>query len=125
MPRRIFHVPGVPDPVSPIPHAVVAGGTCHISGQLSTDDSGYVPGTAEEEADRAMGHILAIAKAAGFAREEIVYVDLAFADLDDLPAVNASYARHFPDAPARTIFEAKRLPYGARIKVQAVAQKDG
>ena len=59
MPRRIFHVPSVPDPVSPIPHAVVAGGTCHISGQLSTDDSGYVPGTAEEEADRAMGHILA------------------------------------------------------------------
>ena len=124
MPHRIFHVAGVPDPVSPIPHAVVAGGTCHISGQLSTDSSGYVPGTAAEEADRAMGHILAIADAAGFAREEIVYIDLAFADLDDLPEVNTAYARHFPDAPARTVYEAKRLPYGARIKVQAVAQKD-
>ena len=54
------------------------------------------PGTAAQEADRAIGHTFAIAEAAGFARDDIVYIDLAFADL---PEVNESYARHFPNAP--------------------------
>lgn len=127
MPRFLTDVPGVPTAASPISHAVISGNHCWISGQLSVDAEGrYVPGTTRDEAARAFDLVFRIADAAGFSRADIVYVDLAFFDLADLPAVNALYAELFPEGhrPARTIYQAAQLPYGARIKVQAVAARD-
>jgi len=51
--------------------------------------------------------------------------DLAFLDLADVKAVNGLYAELFPEGqrPARTIYQAARLPFGGRIKVQAVAAR--
>ncbi|MCA0977225.1 RidA family protein [Qipengyuania flava] len=122
--RYIVDVPGVPKSPSPISNAVVVGKTCHISGQLAVYDDGYRRGSAREEAARAFELVFAIAREAGFASDEIVYVDIAFADLDDLPEVNALYAELFAHPPARTIYEAARLPFGAKVKVQAIAMKD-
>lgn len=126
MPRTfITAVPGVPASPSPISNAVVVGNTCHISGQLAVYEDGYRPGTAEEEAERAFDLVFNVADAAGFTSDEIVYVDIAFADIErDLAAVNAVCARLFSPHPARTIYEAAKLPFGAKIKVQAIAMKD-
>ena len=121
--RFITDVPGVPASPSPISNAVVVGDTCHISGQLAVHDDGYRPGTAREEAERAFELVFLIAEAAGFGREDIVYVDLAFADLDDLSEVNALYGELFDPRPARTVYQAARLPFGAKVKVQAVAMR--
>lgn len=106
--------------------AVVVGNTCWISGQLSVGPSGYIPGTAREEAEIAFGHVFWIAEAAGFCRTDIVYVDLAFSDLDDLQEVNDLYASLFEKGrrPARTVYQAARLPFGGKIKVQAIAVKE-
>ncbi len=61
---------------------------------------------------------------AGFSKDDIVYVDLAFSNLDDIGEVNEVYGRLFPiNRPARTIYEAAKLPFGAKVKVQAVAMK--
>ncbi len=118
----IADVPGVPPSPSPISNAVVAGDTCHISGQLAVYDDGYRPGTATEECERAFALVFLIAEHAGFAKDDIAYVDLAFSNLDDISEVNEVYGRLFPiNRPARTIYEAAKLPFGAKIKVQAVA----
>ena len=123
--RYIVEVEGVPPSPSPISNAVVVGNMCWISSQLSVGPNGYIPGTAREEAEIAFGHIFRIAEAAGFDRTEIVYVDLAFSDLNDLKQVNSLYETLFyPNRrPARTVYEAARLPFGGKIKVQAVAAK--
>jgi 2-iminobutanoate/2-iminopropanoate deaminase len=124
--RYIVDVEGVPQSPSPISNAVVVGNQCWISGQLSVGDDGtYVPGTASEEAARAFAHVFRIAKAAGFKRSDIVYVDLAFIDLADVTEVNGLYRELFPEGqrPARTIYQAAKLPFGGRIKVQAVAAR--
>ena len=124
--RYIDAVDGVPDSPSPISHAVVVGDHCWISGQLSVDEDGrFVPGSAREEAERAFGHVFRIADAAGFARSDIVYVDIAFLDLGDVGEVNALFGEYFPKGrrPARTIYQAARLPFDGRIKVQAVAAR--
>ena len=125
MPHRfIVSGPDLPPAPSPISQAVVAGTHCYISGQLAVDESGvFRPGTAREEAARAFGNVFAAAAAAGFAIEEIAYVDIAFIDLVDVSEVNALYAELFPEGrrPARTIYQAAALPYGGRVKVQAVA----
>ena len=123
--KYIVDVPGVPSSPSPISNAVVSGDTCHISGQLAVYDDGYHQDTAKREALRAFELVFLIAKEAGFTKRDIVYVDIAFANLDrDIAAVNEVYAALFEDWPARTIYEAKKLPFGAKVKVQAIAMRD-
>jgi 2-iminobutanoate/2-iminopropanoate deaminase len=124
--RYIVNVDGVPPSPSPISNAVVVGNQCWISGQLSVgDDGAYAPGTTREEAERAFAHVFRIVEAAGFMRSDIVYVDLAFIDLADVKEVNALFASLFPEGqrPARTIYQAAKLPFGGRIKVQAIAAR--
>ncbi|WP_299485961.1 RidA family protein [Acaryochloris sp. IP29b_bin.137] len=122
--RFIVSVPGVPASPSPISNAVVVGNTCHISGQLAVYEDGYRAGTAREEAERAFELVFLIALEASFSKEGIVYVDLAFSDLDELPEVNQLYEELFSNRPARTIYEVAKLPFGAKVKVQAIAMKD-
>lgn len=124
--KHIVNVEGVPASPSPISNAVVVGKHCWISGQLSVGPDGYIPGTAREEAEIAFAHVFRIVEAAGFSRDDIVYVDLAFSDLDDLKEVNALYGELFAPGhrPARTVYEAARLPFGGKIKVQAVAAQE-
>ncbi len=125
--RYIVAVEGVPPSPSPISNAVVVASQCWISGQLSVgDDGAYLPGSAREEAERAFASVFRIAEAAGFARDDIVYVDIAFADLADVKEVNGLYAELFAEGrrPARTIYQAAKLPFGGKVKVQAVAARE-
>ena len=128
MPHRfIAEAPGLPQAPSPISQAVVAGRHCWVSGQLAVDGTGaFRSGSAREEASLAFENVLAALAAAGFGRHEIVFVDVAFIDLADVPAVNALWAELFPEGrrPARTIHQAAALPYGGRVKVQAVAIRE-
>ncbi len=120
----ITDVPGVPASPSPISNAVVVGNTCHISGQLAVYDEGYRPGSASEEAGRAFDLVFKVADAAGFNTNDIVYVDIAFSDIErDLAEVNEVCRNRFSQFPARTVYEAARLPFGAKIKIQAIAMK--
>ncbi|MFT3966676.1 MAG: RidA family protein [Sphingobium sp.] len=122
--RFIVDVPGVPSSPSPISNAVVCGGTCYISGQLAVYDDGYRPGTAREEAQRAFDLVFLIARASGFDRGDIAFVDIAFQDMKrDLPEVNALFGELFDPYPARTIYQAAALPFGAKVKVQAIAHR--
>ncbi|MFK7938030.1 MAG: RidA family protein [Roseovarius sp.] len=121
----ITDVPGVPASPSPISNAVVVNGTCHISGQLSVYDDGYRAASARDEANRAFDLIFKVAEAAGFEPGDIVYVDIAFCDISrDLSAVNDVCRERFSNVPARTVYEASKLPFDAKIKVQAIAMKD-
>ena len=118
--RFITQGEGLPQWSSPISHAVVVNNLCYISGQLSVDMSGqYVSGTAREEAERAFKNFLAVVKAAGFSKDEVVFVDVAFINLTDVTEVNALFAELFPEGqrPARTIYQAAALPFGGKIKV--------
>ena len=70
---------GLPQCDNPISHAVVVNNMCFISGQLSVSvDGNYILGTIEEETQRAFDNVFAAAKASGFDRSEIVYIDIAF-----------------------------------------------
>ena len=124
--RHIVEVDNVPASPSPISNAVVVGNHRWISGQLSVVSNGaYAHGTAREEAERAFANVFRIAEVAGFARTDIVCVDLAFIDLADVTEVNVLYGELFlvGQRPARTIYQAAKLPFGGKVKVQAVAAR--
>ena len=125
--RHVATGPGLAPAPAPISQAVVAGDQCWVSGQLAVDETGtFRPGTAREEAGLAFRNVFAALAAAGFAPTDIVYVDVAFIDLADVPEVNALWAELFAEGrgPARTVYQAAALPYGGRVKVQAVAVRE-
>ena len=125
--RFITQGPGLPRWSNPISHAVVVGKTCYVSGQLSVNEAGeYVTGSCREEAERAFGNFFAALDAAGFSKDDVVFIDIAFADLSQLGEVNDLFIDLFPEGkrPARTIYEAAALPFGGKVKVTGTAVKD-
>lgn len=118
---------GLPRWPNPISHAVVVDNMCFVSGQLSVSQDGeYVEGTPLDEGRRAFGNFFAALKAAGFTKEEVVFIDIAFDDLGDQSDINALFTELFPDPkrrPARTIYQAEKLPFGGKIKVTGTAVK--
>ena len=125
--RFIIKGEGLPQWDAPINHAVVVNNICYVSGQLSVDNSGkYILGTILEAAECAFGNFFAAITAAGFTLQEVVFVDLAFIDLQDVSIVNQLFFSYFASErkPARTIYQAAALPFGGKIKVTGVAVKD-
>lgn len=122
--RRISSGPGLPAGF-PFSLASEANGTLYISGMPALDADGkLVPGTFEEEADRAWANVTAIAAAGGCATGDLLYVQVLLGDISNYGDVNTWWRRQFPDpatAPARLTFQAGALPFGAKIEFQAVA----
>ena len=118
--------PGLPTGF-PFSLAAEAHGVCFISGMPALDPQGvFQAGSFDEEASLAWHNVVAIASAAGFSLEDIVYVQCVLADIDDYANINAWWRRQFPDvstAPARLTFQAGALPFGAKIEIQAVAAR--
>jgi 2-iminobutanoate/2-iminopropanoate deaminase len=117
---------GLPNWANPISHAVAVNNMCYVSGQLSVNAEGqYIKASALEEAKLAFANFFAALKAADFEKEDVVFVDIAFENLTDLPEINTLFIELFPDnKPARTIYQAAALPFGGKIKVLGTAVKD-
>ena len=122
--RRISSGPGLPAGF-PFSLASEANGILFISGMPALDADGkFVPGTFEDEANRAWANIVAIAAASGYSPGNFLYVQVLLGDIANYGDINDWWRRQFPDpatAPARLTFQAGALPFGAKIELQAVA----
>jgi 2-iminobutanoate/2-iminopropanoate deaminase len=125
--RRISSGHGLPAGF-PFSLASEANGTLYISGMPALDPDGkFVPGTFEEEADRAWANVVAIAAAGGYSADDLLYVQVLLGDIGNYGDINDWWRRQFPDAaraPARLTFQAGALPFGAKIELQAVAARE-
>lgn len=125
--KYIVEGEGLPKWSNPISHAVVVNNMCFVSGQLAVNSDGiYERGTIQSETDLAFSNFFAALMNAGFDKDDIVFVDIAFDDLKDLPIVNMIFMKLFPEdkRPARTIYQAEALPFGGKIKITGTAVKD-
>jgi 2-iminobutanoate/2-iminopropanoate deaminase len=124
--RRISSGPGLPAGF-PFSLATEENGTLYISGMPALDlDGNFVPGTFAEQADRAWANVIAIAAAAGYSPDDLLYVQVLLGAIGDYTDINGWWRRQFPDpakAPARLTFQAGALPFGAKIELQAVAAR--
>jgi 2-iminobutanoate/2-iminopropanoate deaminase len=118
---------GLPNWSNPISHAVVVNNMCFISGQLSVNVEGkYISQTILEEGKLAFSNFFSALKNADFKKDDIVFIDIAFDNLKDLPEINKLYMDLFPEnkRPARTIYQAEALPFGGKIKITGTAIKE-
>jgi 2-iminobutanoate/2-iminopropanoate deaminase len=124
--KRVSSGPGLPAGF-PFSLASEANGILFISGMPALDAAGkFMPGTFEEEADRAWANIAAIAAAGGYSADDLLYVQVVLGDIGNYGDINDWWRKRFPDparAPARLTYQAGALPFGAKIEFQAVAAR--
>jgi 2-iminobutanoate/2-iminopropanoate deaminase len=122
--KRVSSGPGLPAGF-PFSLASEANGILFISGMPALDAAGkFMPGTFEEESDRAWANIAAIAEAGGYSADDLLYVQVVLGDIRNYGDINDWWRKRFPDparAPARLTYQAGALPFGAKIEFQAVA----
>lgn len=106
----------------PLSAAVVAEGRfVHVSGQVPERDGQIVSGTIEEETQLALENLAAVLARAGASLADVVRCGVYLADLGDFAAMNAVYARTFPDPkPARTTVGTALLA-GLKVEIDCVA----
>jgi len=122
--RRVVKVPGLPAPSVPISPAIVAGDFVFTSGAIGIDPkTGQMAGPGfEEQAEQVLVNLEAVLEAAGSSTSRVVKTTVFLADMNDYPAMNEVYRRHFKqDPPARSAIQVAKLPANARIEIEAVA----
>ena len=125
MPKRTIETPKAPAAVGPYSQAVLMDGWLYCSGQIPLDPENgvLVEGDIATQTERVMDNLAAVLEAAGTDFSNVVRCTIFLLRMSDFEAVNAVYARRFPDAPpARATVAVSELPKGAEVEIDAIAR---
>jgi 2-iminobutanoate/2-iminopropanoate deaminase len=118
--KQVFFADDAPEPGGAYSHAVRAGDTIYLAGQVPKDpETGEQPEGFEEQARQAFRNLEAAARAAGSTLADAVRVGVYLTDMSDFAVMNAVFAEFVPaPSPVRTTIQSD-LP-GIAIEVDAV-----
>ncbi len=124
MEKTIVTSTGAPTPIGPYSHAVKAGNTLYVSGQVAKDaQSGeMIQHTIKAETQKVMENIGAILREAEMDYSDIVKTTIFCTDLNDFAAINEVYGQFFDKHfPARETVQVVKLPLGANVEISVTA----
>lgn len=123
--KKQINAQGAPAAVGPYSHAVLAGNTLYVSGQLGLDPlTGELQEGVEAQAKQGLENLGTILKETGLTYNDIVKTTVFLADMGDFAKVNAIYGEYFTEnLPARSAVAVKELPKGGLFEIEAVAVK--
>lgn len=124
MSRKIIQTSTAPAAVGPYSQAVKTGGFVFCAGQIPLDPmtGEIVPGDVTAQTERVLQNVKSVLAAAGSSLGQVVKTTVFLQDLGDFAAMNAVYARHFPDnPPARSTIQVAGLPKGALVEIEVLA----
>jgi 2-iminobutanoate/2-iminopropanoate deaminase len=110
---------------APYSQAIKAVGLVFVSGQLglAPGHSEMVGDTIQEQTAQVLDNIEAILVEAGSGMDRLVKTTVFLTNLDDFQGMNEVYAERVGEAPpARATVEVGRLPSGALVEIEAVAE---
>jgi 2-iminobutanoate/2-iminopropanoate deaminase len=118
--KQVFFADDAPGPGGAYSHAVRAGDTIYLAGQVPQDPrTGERAEGFEEQARQAFRNLEAAARAAGSTLADAVRVGVYLRDMSDFAAMNQVFAEFVPEpSPVRTTVQSD-LP-GFAIEVDAV-----
>lgn len=125
MPKSVVATQQAPQAIGPYSQAIRLGNLLFTAGQIPLDPSSskLVEGDIEQQTERVMENLKAILEAAGSSLDQVVKTTCFLANLDDFQRFNQVYGRYFTNQPpARSTVEVSRLPAGARVEVECVAE---
>ncbi|HZO95034.1 MAG TPA: RidA family protein [Candidatus Baltobacteraceae bacterium] len=127
MNRETIHTTAAPDAIGPYSQAVAAGPYLFTSGQIGLDPlTGQLAGGGvEAEARQVMANLAAVLAAGGLTFADVVKTTIFLADMNDFATVNGVYGECFETSvtPARSTVAVAALPRGARVEIDAIAQR--
>ena len=126
----IFHMlSDAPTPVAPYSHAVEADGWILVTGQLATDpddDTTPLPDGVEAQTVKTMENLKRVLAGLDLGFEHVLQARVFITEFErDYAAMNAVYARYFPDdrRPARTCIGVTGLARGALVEIALVVKR--
>jgi len=124
--KTIITSPKAPAPIGPYSHAVLAGNTLYVSGQVAKDaaSGNIINETIEAEAHKVMENVGNILAEANFGFENVVKTTIFLKDLNNFGTVNEVYGSFFKgNFPARETVEVSKLPLNVNIEISVIAVK--
>jgi len=121
---KTIETKNAPAAIGPYSQAKAFGGLVFASGQIPID-----PATGNIEASdiagqtrRAALNLAAVLEAAGSGLDKVLKTTCFITDMNAFAAFNEVYAEFFPGKPARSCVEVSKLPKGALVEIEAVAE---
>lgn len=124
--KHIIATDHAPKAIGPYNQAVVAGNFLFVSGQLGLipETGVFVEGGVTEQTEQVFKNLEAVITAAGFTTNDVVSCTVYLKSMNDFPAMNAVYAKHFTtDYPSRATVEVSRLPKDGLVEISCIAVK--
>jgi 2-iminobutanoate/2-iminopropanoate deaminase len=122
--KQVIHSAEAPKVVGPYSHAIMAGNTLYVSGQIGIDPETAKMDTLnfETEFRRVLSNIEVILKEAGMSWVNVVKATIYTTDLKNYKLINLIYSEKFTkDPPARETVQVAALPVGAHVEVSCIA----
>ena len=125
-PRRFHRPEGVASPVgNGYTHAVSAGGTIYVAGQIGMDPDGTIADGFDAQARRAFENLRIVLGDAGATLADTVKVTVLLVDLSDLAGFREVREQFIPHLPASTLFVVDSLGApGLLFEIDAIAVVD-
>ena len=121
---NIIETKKAPAAIGPYSQAITTGGLVFTSGQIPIDPaSGSISANdIAGQARQAIQNLAAVLEAAGSGLDKVVKTTCFLTDINDFAVFNEIYAELFPGKPARSCVEVSKLPKGALVEIEAVAE---
>src|SRR5262245_20177226 len=126
MANTIVNSPNAPAAIGPYSHAVMAGNTLYISGQIALDpqSGNLISDTIENETHQVMKNMKAILETAGMGLTDVAKCTIFVKDMNNFAKINETYGSYFAqNPPARETVEVSRLPKDVNVEISAIAVK--
>ncbi len=121
---KTIETKNAPAAIGPYAQAIAANGLIYTSGQIPIDPAtGAIEATdIAGQARQAIRNLAAVLEAAGSGLDRVVKTTCFLRNMDDFALFNEIYAELFPGKPARSCVEVAKLPKGALVEIEAVAE---
>ena len=119
-----IHTERAPKAIGPYSQAIKSGDYVFCSGQIAIDPTSteFKLGTIAEETERVIQNLKAVLEAANTSIDKAVKVTVFLSSIDNFAAMNEVYEEHFSHKPSRSTVEVSRLPKGAKIEIDVIAE---
>jgi 2-iminobutanoate/2-iminopropanoate deaminase len=125
VPKEVVATDKSPAAIGPYSQAVKFGNVVYTSGQIPLDpESGtLVEGDITVQAEQVLRNLSALLEASGSSIDKVIKATCFLTNLDDFQAFNEIYARYFGESqPARSTIQVSRLPAGAIVEIECIAE---
>ena len=127
MPRKTLKPSSLefqPRPSYPYSPGATGGGFIFTAGQVAWDESGEVTaiGDVAAQTRQTLKNVVSVLHEGGATVDDVLKCNVYLTDMRDFDAMNAEFARVFPnDPPARTTVEARLADATMLVEIEAIA----